>query len=162
MFLNGFLQMYVGCVMSGKTTKLVATANRLRLQKRPFLWLNAKKEKNGLYIEEAEKIFDLSKDNNIVLIDNAHLFTPTSVEIISMLKQHKIIHLAGRDTNSFGLAYPTIGALMCHADKVDKLTAVCKVCGSDAKYTTVTQRKTKLTPEKCEPRCFTHWNRRKI
>jgi thymidine kinase len=70
---------------------------------------------------------------DIVAIDEAQFFGPTLTGIVRDLAAiglHVIV--AGLDVTFLGQPFEPLPSLMVGAERVDKLTAVCSVCGADA------------------------------
>ena len=72
----------------------------------------------------------------MVAIDEAQFFKEDIVEICKILaKQKKRVIVAGLDTDYRGEPFGPMPLLMCEADYVDKLRAICVECGNPATYT---------------------------
>lgn len=120
------------------------------------MFLQARLNDRGVYVSEASQIFDKAKDCPVVFIDNAHLLGVDTVEVLTLLKMNKKVYVSGEALNPYGMAYPQIGGLLCHADEIIKREAVCTKCPSDARYTYYMKKEKTVI---CEPRCFSHWKR---
>ena len=70
---------------------------------------------------------------DIVAIDEAQFFGPPLVGVVRELaaRGHHVI-VAGLDVTFLGEPFDPLPTLMAGAERVDKLTAVCSVCGADA------------------------------
>jgi thymidine kinase len=70
---------------------------------------------------------------DIVAIDEVQFFGPPLESVVQDLAA-KGLHLivAGLDVTFLGRPFEPLPALMTQAERVDKLTAVCSVCGADA------------------------------
>ena len=74
-------------------------------------------------------------DTDMVAIDEAHFFGPELVPVVSDLAGRGIVVVvAGLDVTFSGEPFEPLPALMALAERVDKLTAICTVCGADAIY----------------------------
>lgn len=81
------------------------------------------------------------KKRKCVAIDEAQFFDDDIVEICKILaKQKKRVIVAGLDTDYKGEPFGPMPHLMCEADYVDKLRAICVVCGNPATYTQRTSK----------------------
>lgn len=72
---------------------------------------------------------------DIVAVDEVQFFYPTIVDVCRQLRvggQRVII--AGLDMDYQGEPFSITGSLMAVADRVDKLHAICQVCGGEAGY----------------------------
>lgn len=104
------------------------------IESRNGLWLDTCKAKNALQILEF-----IDKDDDIVAIDELQFFDAEIVEVINkLIKMGKKVIGTGLDLDFKAEPFGYMAELLCFADKVDKLTAICMKCGSD--YATRTQR----------------------
>jgi thymidine kinase len=70
---------------------------------------------------------------DIVAIDEAQFFGPALTEVVRELAERGLtVIVAGLDVTFLGEPFEPLPALMAGAERVDKLTAVCSVCGEDA------------------------------
>jgi thymidine kinase len=70
---------------------------------------------------------------DIVAIDEAQFFGPPLEGVVRDLAAHGVhVIVAGLDVTFLGRPFEPMPALMTQAERVDKLTAVCSVCGADA------------------------------
>ena len=88
-------------------------------------------------IQTASEILDLLKtDTTVVAIDEAQFFDDEIIPISQQLADHGIrVLVAGLDTDFRGEPFGPMPILMSKAEKVDKLHAICVVCGEDASRT---------------------------
>lgn len=182
---NGFVEIIVGCMMSGKTTELIRRVETgdiagLECQMyKPVIddrydeenvvghngteWV-AKPVESPLTIKEEEDL----KEVDIVAIDEVQFFDSNPlIKMSNELVQNDItVILAGLDLDFRGEPFTTTIQLMAHAEYVDKLHAVCSCCGDPA---TRSQRLIDGNPapydsdqvfvsgeEHYEPRCRNH------
>jgi thymidine kinase len=72
---------------------------------------------------------------DIVAIDEAQFFGPDLVDVVSELAARGLaVMVAGLDVTFTGQPFEPLPSLMALAERVDKLTAICVVCGADAIY----------------------------
>jgi thymidine kinase len=72
---------------------------------------------------------------DVVAIDEAHFFGPGLVPAVDELAaRNLVVMVAGLDVTFAGQPFEPLPALMALAERVDKLTAICAVCGADAVY----------------------------
>lgn len=77
----------------------------------------------------------VTPDVDIVAIDEAHFFGPDLVGAVGRLAgRDVIVVVAGLDVTFEGLPFEPLPSLMAVAERVDKLTAICTVCGAEAIY----------------------------
>jgi thymidine kinase len=72
---------------------------------------------------------------DLVAIDEAHFFGPELVPVVGDLAaQGMVVVVAGLDVTFTGEPFEPLPSLMALAERVDKLTSICAVCGADAIY----------------------------
>jgi thymidine kinase len=77
----------------------------------------------------------LSPDTEIVAIDEAQFFGAELVPVVSRLADRGlVVMVAGLDVTFDGQPFEPLPALMALAERVDKLTAICAICGEDAVF----------------------------
>jgi thymidine kinase len=75
------------------------------------------------------------RGTDMVAIDEAHFFGPDLVAAVTELAARGlVVVVAGLDVTFEGEPFEPLPALMALAERVDKLTAVCTICGADAVY----------------------------
>tara|TARA_Y100000815_G_scaffold31839_1_gene26554 strand:- start:708 stop:1217 length:510 start_codon:yes stop_codon:yes gene_type:complete len=92
-------------------------------------------------VESSPEILPLSQGSKVVGIDEAQFFDNDLLPICKELASNGVrVIVAGLDTDYRGLPFGPMPELMCEADYLDKLRAICVKCGNPATYT---QRRTK-------------------
>jgi thymidine kinase len=88
-------------------------------------------------VSEARAIFDLLlPGTTVVAIDEAQFFDAAIVSVVDQLAARGIrVILAGLDTDFRGEPFGAMPDLLCRADDVIKLHAICMVCGEEATRT---------------------------
>ena len=170
------IEVICGCMFCGKTEELIRRVRRAmvaglkvrvfkpaldsRYHKTDVVTHYGEKIK-GSAVENVAQIFDFSEGYDLIAIDEAQFFPDSILEAAILLSKTKRILISGLDLDSKGRPFGSMGDLMCYADKVTKLYAVCTVCGEDA---TKTQRITKEKDQikigsfgDYEARCNRHW-----
>lgn len=172
----------MGC---GKTEELLRRVRRAILAKKhvkvitPEMDTRAKgdyiESRNGLWLEaikisSSHDILKLVDDNDdVIAIDELQFFDEGIVFVIpKLLARGKKVIASGLDLDFKGDPFGYMPELLCIADKVDKLCAVCLKCGSE--IATRTQRLINGQPvdknsplimiggdETYEARCFGCW-----
>ena len=142
----------VGSMFSGKTTELLRQGKRHTLAKDKVLYIKpnidnrysntkivshdgeASDYTQSMVIGLDERIYcDEVLDADVVLIDEIQFFDFRIVDdILKLLDKGKIVYCSGLDLTFENRAFMVTGALMCHADVINKFKAVCSECGSDA------------------------------
>jgi thymidine kinase len=70
---------------------------------------------------------------DLVAIDEAHFFgTGVEAAVAELAAQEIVVVVAGLDVTFAGKPFDPIPSLMALAEKVDKLTAICTICGEEA------------------------------
>jgi thymidine kinase len=85
-------------------------------------------------VDSAAEIFRLVRpESQLVAIDEAQFLDPDIVPVATMLARRGVrVILAGTDTDFRGEPFGAMGDLMAIAELVDKLQAICVVCGDPA------------------------------
>ena len=92
-------------------------------------------------VTNPKEIVSMSKEHKVVGIDEAQFFDSSILDICKTLaSKKKRVIVAGLDRDYKGLPFGPMPNIMCEADYLDKLQAICIVCGNPASYT---QRLTK-------------------
>lgn len=152
---NFSFEMVTGPMSCGKTEELLRRIKRAIIaQKRvkifsPIVDTRVKgdyiESRNGL-AQDAIKVAlstdilrYIEKDDNIIAIDEIQFFDKDIVDIVKkLMASGKKVIAAGLDLDFKSQPFGSMPELLCLADKVDKLTAICMKCGSE--YANRTQR----------------------
>ena len=153
----GWLEVITGSMFSGKSSELI---NRLRMAKYAKQSVVAFKHSSDIRydkeklashdqifieavpvssIKEMEKLFfEKYSDVQVVGIDEIQFFPEGAVKFCEKLADlGKRVIVAGLDKDFKGEPFGDMGEFMARAEYVDKLQAICAVCGNPA---TVSQR----------------------
>jgi thymidine kinase len=148
----GSVEVICGSMFSGKTDELIrrlrrATIARQHVQvfKPAVDWRysvekvtsHAGSDYAAIPIEKAAEIRNrLDKDTTVVAIDEAQFFDEEIIQVVDELAGMKLrIIVAGLDTDFRGEPFGPMPVLMARAEHVDKLQAICMVCGEPASRT---------------------------
>lgn len=139
--------MIVGCMSAGKSSELIRRIERARLAYLPTIIVrpttdtrskpNCVESRNGLasqaiVVETPKDILKYSSHAVVIGIDECQFFTEDIVEVVlTLLRQKKKIIASGLDLDYRGKAFGPMPELLAIADRVDKLLAVCRKCGSE-------------------------------
>jgi thymidine kinase len=94
--------------------------------------------RDALVVENASDIKLNTIGYSVVGVDEVQFFRSSEIiEILTEMARKQVVIATGLDQTFRGEPFGAVPQLMALADKVDKLTAVCHVCGADA---TKTQR----------------------
>jgi thymidine kinase len=149
---TGSLEVITGSMFSGKTDELIrrlrrATIARQKVQVfKPVIDDRYSVEKvtshaGGEFAAEpvsvAKEILErLNADTTVVAIDEAQFFDDDVIQIAQGLADRGLrVIAAGLDTDFRGEPFGPIPVLMAKAEVVDKLHAICMVCGEPANRT---------------------------
>ncbi len=149
---HGSIEVVCGSMFSGKTDELIRRLVRATIAKqkvqvfKPAIDIRYAVEKVTSHagsnfdanpIEKATAIFEkLDKDTTVVGIDEAQFFDPEIVPVARQLAERGMrVIAAGLDTDFRGEPFGPMPILMSIAEHVDKLHAICMVCGGEASRT---------------------------
>jgi thymidine kinase len=149
---TGTVEVIVGSMFSGKTDELIrrlrrATIARQKVQVfKPAIDNRYNESKVTSHAGNdfdawpikcsAEVLPNLSPDTTVVAIDEAQFFDEEIISIIQSLADRGIrVIVAGLDTDFRGEPFGPIPTLMAQAEHVDKLHAICMICGEEASRT---------------------------
>lgn len=84
-------------------------------------------------VQSAQEIFDLVDDTTVVGIDEAQFFDLELVRVCEALANAgRRVIVAGLDQDFRGEPFETMATLLCVAEFVDKVLAICVQCGNPA------------------------------
>ncbi len=145
---GGWIEVIVGCMFSGKSEELIRRikraiiANQRAVVFKPKIDnrydLNKVVSHNGISVEaividKASEIMNYAKDYEVIGIDEAQFFDNELITIVEELADNgKRVIIAGLDQDFRGEPFGIIPNLMAIADSVDKLHAICVICGAVA------------------------------
>lgn len=149
---GGRVEVICGSMFSGKTEELIRRVRRATIARqtvqvfKPAIdsryTLQRVTSHNGqdfeaIPVSEARAIFDLLlPGTTVVAIDEAQFFDAAIVSVVDQLAARGIrVILAGLDTDFRGEPFGAMPDLLCRADDVIKLHAICMVCGEEATRT---------------------------
>lgn len=146
--LTGYrFEMIIGCMSAGKSSELIRRIERARLAYLPTIIFrpatdtrskpNQVESRNGLtsqaiVVDNARDILKYSSHAVVIGLDECQFFGDEIVDVVlTLLRQRKKIIACGLDLDYRGKPFGPIPSLLALADRVDKLLAVCRKCGSD-------------------------------
>lgn len=149
---GGRIEVICGSMFSGKTEELIRRVRRAIIARqkvqvfKPIIDARYSVEQvtshNGqgfqaipiCDVAEIESL--LEPDTTVVAIDEAQFFDDAIVLLVERLAAQGIrVILAGLDTDFRGEPFGPMPSLLCRADEVMKLHAICMVCGEEATRT---------------------------
>jgi len=149
---SGIVEVIVGSMFSGKTDELIRRLRRATIAKqkvqvfKPAIDIRYSDGKVTSHagndfaaqpIQSVEEILTrLEPDTTVVAIDEAQFFAPEIISIVQHLADRGLrVIVAGLDTDFRGEPFGPMPILMAQAERVDKLHAICMVCGEEASRT---------------------------
>jgi thymidine kinase len=149
---SGSIEVVTGSMFSGKTDELIrrlrrATIARQKVQVfKPIIDNRYHVDKvtshagtvfTALPIQSsADLIKNLDANTSVVGIDEAQFFDEGIIAVAQQLAERNIrVIVAGLDTDFRGEPFGCMPVFMAVAEKVDKLQAICMVCGEPASRT---------------------------
>jgi thymidine kinase len=149
---DGSIELICGSMFSGKTEELIRRARRAQIARqkmqvfKPALDDRYEVEKlashNGvsfdcLAVADSSEILRLVEpDTEVVIIDEVQFFDQGITDTCDVLADRgKRVIVAGLDNDFRGEPFGPVPVLMAQADTVDKLHAICVVCGAPATRT---------------------------
>ena len=146
----GWIEVISGVMFSGKSEELIRRVRRAVIAKKQvqvfkshldarYAGLYSVTTHDGLTVEAepvdcSEQIArSIRPGTEVVAVDEAQFLDEGIVEVASTLADGGVrIVLAGTDVDFRGLPFGAMPRLMCAAEVVDKLHAICVVCGGPA------------------------------
>jgi thymidine kinase len=149
---TGSLEVITGSMFCGKTDELIRRLRRAAIARQKVqvfkpaidnryavekVTSHAGTEFEALPIQNAAEILpNLQPETTVVAVDEAQFFDNGIVEIVQQLADEgKRVIVAGLDTDFRGEPFGPMPVLMSKAEVVDKLHAICMICGESASRT---------------------------
>jgi thymidine kinase len=149
---TGSVEVITGSMFSGKTDELIRRLRRAKIARQQVqvfkpsiddrfgvekLASHAGTEFEATPIESPRDIFSqLEAETTVVAVDEAQFFDETICETVQSLAERGLrVLVAGLDTDFRAEPFGPIPRLMAQAERVDKLHAICMVCGGPASRT---------------------------
>lgn len=150
---GGWLEVVCGPMFSGKSEELIRRLRRAEIAGQRALIVkpriddrfdighvvsHAGAKMRAVAVSRPEEIVGLADGYDAVGIDEVQFFAPEVVAVIErLIERGTRVVAAGLDQDFRGLPFGSLPELLCRAELVDKLQAVCHRCGGPA---TMTQR----------------------
>lgn len=149
---GGFIEVICGSMFSGKSEELIRRVRRVQIARKKvqifkplldnryhvqYIYSHNGSKLKATCIENPEEILKLVKhDIEVIAIDEAQFFDDRIIEVCQILaNQGKRVIVAGLDQDFRGEPFGPMPALLAIAEYVDKLQAICMVCGRPATRT---------------------------
>jgi thymidine kinase len=148
---RGRIEVVCGPMFAGKTEELLRRVRRAEVAGRRVVVINhALDTRHGtdqvaslaglaypsVAATTPEEVLQAVPDGTeLVAIDEAHFFGPGLIPVVTRLAgQDLTVIVAGLDVTFEGQPFEPLPSLMALAERVDKLTAICAICGEDAVF----------------------------
>jgi thymidine kinase len=172
------IEVICGPMYSGKSEELMRRLKRATIAKRKFkLFKPAVDDRfsvtevvshSGIkmsckVVSEAAEISEHILSEKIIAIDEAQFFDDSIISLVNNLaNEGKRVIIAGLDLDSSCMPFGPMPQLLAIAEQVQKLTAVCNVCGNSATHTYRTNKEVDKqvlvgAMDSYEARCRKHW-----
>ncbi len=148
---TGWIEVIAGCMFSGKTEELIRRLRRTKIAKLNVLVFKPKIDNRysnneivshseqslpSIIVENAKEILELSKDAQVIGIDEAQFFSLDLIEVCNQLADEgKRVIVAGLDQDYRGIPFEPMPQLLAIAEYITKTLAICVVCGNPADKT---------------------------
>jgi thymidine kinase len=149
---NGSVEVITGSMFSGKTDELIRRLRRAAIARQGIqvfkpsidtrfelekLTSHAGSEFDATPVKHASSIPEkIDEEVTVVGIDEAQFFDASIAEVVQELAAlGKRVIVAGLDMDFRGEPFGSMPFIMAQAERVDKLQAICMVCGEPASRT---------------------------
>lgn len=149
---HGVIEVICGPMFAGKSEELIRRIKRLEYAKKNVLVFkpkidnrysedeivsHAKRRTKSYNIVKAKDVYKrLKDDTDAVVIDEVQFLDEEIIDVANDLADRGIrIILGGLDMDFKGEPFPIISKLLCIAEDITKLTAICVKCGNPATRT---------------------------
>lgn len=148
---TGWIEVICGCMFSGKTEELIRRLRRAQIARQHVkifkprldtrysaseIVSHSEQSLASIVVEKPSEIFELSKDAQVIGIDEAQFFSPDLVQVCERLAGiGKRVIVAGLDQDYRGKPFEPIPQLLALAEYITKTLAICVVCGNPADRT---------------------------
>lgn len=149
---HGHVEVICGSMFSGKTEELIRRVKRAQIARQKVqVFKHCMDDRyvadrltshNGMHIEAvkvaraAEILEQIDGDAGVVAVDEGQFFDQGLVTVCNVLASRGVrVIVAGLDMDFRGEPFGPMPQLMAGAEKVDKLQAICVVCGAPASRT---------------------------
>jgi thymidine kinase len=149
---TGLLEVVTGSMFCGKTDELIRRLRRATIARQKVqvfkpaidtryseqrVTSHAGSDYDATPIHGSHELLEcLDSDTTVVGIDEAQFFDLGLIDVVQTLADRGLrVIVAGLDTDFRGEPFGPMPVLMAKAERVDKLNAICMVCGGPASRT---------------------------
>jgi len=148
----GWIEVVCGPMFSGKSEELIRRLRRARIARKrvqvfkpvlddryahdEIVSHGDQRMKSEVVGSAGEILTKLDWRTQVVGIDESNFFGPELVDVASqMADSGKQVLIAGLDTDYLGRPFTPMPELLCIAETITKMLAICMRCGNPAKHT---------------------------
>jgi thymidine kinase len=147
---HGWIEVICGSMFSGKTEELIRRLKRVEFAQQKLVLFkpaiddryhdeNVVSHKGSSFtaipISDAKDILNVWKKERIVAIDEAQFFDEGLIEVCNELARQGVrVIIAGLDMDYLGKPFGPMPQLLCSAEYITKVHAICVSCGNLAQY----------------------------
>ncbi len=148
---TGWIEVITGCMFSGKTEELIRRLRRAEIAKQKVkifkplidtrysdksIVSHNEQSLPSILIKDINEILEQSDDAQVIAIDEAQFFDEEIIPVVQDLVEKGIrVIVGGLDMDFRGEPFGQMPMLLAQAEIVDKLHAICMVCGEEATRT---------------------------
>lgn len=149
---DGWIEVITGSMYAGKTEELLRRIKRIEYAKKDIIVFKPQIDNRyrkdevvshnnnhtkSINVNTSQEIYQhIDKLPYAVAIDEVQFFDEDIVDICEDLANHGVrVIVAGLDRNFRGEPFGVMPLLLCRAEYVTKLNAICQVCGAPATRT---------------------------
>jgi thymidine kinase len=149
---GGWIELICGSMFSGKTEELLRRVRRAEIARQRVQVFKPSIDdrygasrvashdgmgREGISVHSASEILALvAPETEVVAVDEAQFFDDTIVAVCNALADRgKRVIVAGLELDFRGEPFGPMPLLMAQAERLDKLHAICVVCGGEASRT---------------------------
>ena len=149
---EGWIEVICGSMFSGKSEELIRRVHRVQIAKKKIqifkptidnryavqhIYSHNGTKVDAINITKSKEILDsVESDTEVIAIDEAQFYDEDIVLVCQKLAdQGKRVIIAGLDQDFRGEPFGPIPKLLAIAEYIDKLQAICMVCGNTASRT---------------------------
>ncbi len=175
----GWIELICGSMFSGKTEELIRRLKRVEFAQQKLILFKPNIDNRysesevvshkgsslkARVVNNSKDILKIWTNEKVVAIDEIQFFDSDIVEVCNELAQNGVrVILAGLDMDYLGKPFGPIASLLCIAEYVTKVHAICVSCGNLAHYshriTADTGQVLVGATEKYEPLCRSCYNK---
>ena len=149
---EGWIEVICGSMFSGKSEELIRRVRRVQIAKKKiqafkptmdsryavqYIYSHNGTKVEAINITEPKEILErIESDTEVIAIDEAQFYEDDIVRVCQKLAdQGKRVIVAGLDQDFRGEPFGPIPKLLAVAEYINKLQAICMVCGNTASRT---------------------------